>query len=69
MVELMTVNLNCLKRLGLKNACSGFRPRNYTEGILRGLHSAASSRPLERTESADFYLWANQFWKNLHISR
>lgn len=38
----MTVNLNFLKRLGLKNACLGFWPRNYTEGILRGLHFAAS---------------------------
>lgn len=52
-----------------KKCLLGFWPRNYTEGILPGLHYAASKRPLERTESADFYLRANQFRKNIHISR
>ena len=69
-VELIVkIYLNFLKRLVLKNACLGFWPRNYTEGVFPGLHYAASKRPLERTESADFYVWANQFRKNIYISR
>lgn len=69
-VELIVnINLNFLKRFVLKNAYLGFWPRDYTEGILPGLHFAASERPLERTKSADFYLRANQFRKNIYISR
>ena len=69
-VELIVnINLNFLKKICFKNSYLGFWSRNYTEGILPGLHYAASKRLSERTESADFYLWANQFRKNIYISR
>lgn len=59
-VELIVnINLNFLKRFVFKNAYLGFWSRNYTEGILPGLHYGASKRLFERTKSADFYLWAN----------